>query len=196
MKRNLRNWMVLLLVGIMVLSMTGCSQTKKAEKAVENMLDALQNYDLERAQEYMDVEAMEESVGSDDESSEEFMRIIFEDMEYEILSSEQIDDETVEVSVEVTTIDMTKFMQSYFAKALEFAFSNLDATDEETEAKMEELMQECLEDTRDERITQEAVATVVKGDDGWKVESDDALINAMLGGLPEATKNLEANFGE
>lgn len=194
MKKALKKLVAMLLVGMMALSMTGCGEAKQAEKAVTKMMDAFQVGDMEEAQKYVDISRIEESTESEDESSDRILEIIFQNMEYQILSSNRLDGNTVDVRMEITTVDMGKVMQNYFVKMLEYAFSNMDASEEEMDGKAEELLEDCIREVGDETVTNETTVTVLKGDDGWKVETSDEFINALLGGLPTATANMEANF--
>jgi len=204
MKKTLKLTTALLLVFTMVLSLTGCGEIKKAETSVNGLLTAFKNADIESAQKYINLDDLKEADGEDDSitSDTEFLvQNMFKQLDYKIISSEKKDDSTVVVTTEITNTDMKPVMGEFFASALQYAFSNAFAdpqpTEEETSKKMEELLITSLTKEDLATVTNTADITVVKAEDkSWKIKSDDAFLDALLGGLYKATKELENSFNE
>lgn len=194
----------LLLVFTCIFSLTGCGEIKKAETSVNGLLTAFKNADIESAQKYINLDDLKEADGEEDSitSDTEFLiQNMFKQLDYKIISSEKKDDSTVVVTTEITNTDMKPVMGEFFANALQYAFSNAFAepqpTEEETNKKMEELLITSLTKEDLATVTNTVDITVVKAEDkSWKIKSDDAFLDALLGGLYKATKELEKSFNE
>ena len=194
----------LLLVFACIFSLTGCGEIKKAETSVNGLLTAFKNADIESAQKYINLDDLKEADGEEDSitSDTEFLiQNMFKQLDYKIISSEKKDDSTVVVTTEITNTDMKPVMGEFFASALQYAFSNAFAdpqpTEEETNKKMEELLIASLTKEDLATVTNTVDITVVKAEDkSWKIKSDDAFLDALLGGLYKATKELENSFNE
>ena len=87
----------LILVSCMLLSFTGCGEVKNAEKAVNGMFTAFKNADLDEAQKYVNVDDTTNAENKSDENTAIILKAIFEKLDYEIISSEKIDDSLKEV---------------------------------------------------------------------------------------------------
>ena len=127
-----------------------------------------------------------------------FMENLFGKLEHKIISSEQIDKNTVVVKTEITAIDMKPVLAEYFTKALQYAFANALAnpqpSEEETNQKMEEMFVECVSKEDLATVTNEVDIKVVQVDKTWKIESTDELSNALLGGFAKAAEELSNSF--
>ena len=167
--------------------------TEEAEEAVKKMFKALKSYDIEEAQKYVDVDEIA-SEADTNENSTLFMKTAFESLEYEIKSSEKIDENNVIVNTSITAIDMKPVMSEFFTKAMQYAFSiafaETQPSEEEQNKKMEEILVECITKPDLVNVTNEVSVKVSKIDNEWKIEADDAFTNAVLGGLVDATNDL------
>lgn len=190
-------------VVIIILSMlfaVGCNEVQQAEKTVNSALSALQKMELEESEKYYleDSESSEETDIQDIEDIE-MMKNMFKKLEYTIKSSEKVDSKTVNVVVEITTVDMSTVLSDYLQKAMQWAFSNALAdpqpTEEETEKKMTELFNECLAAEDLKTVTQEITIKVVKDGTAWKLDADENFVNAATGNLMEAAEKLSENLG-
>jgi len=188
---------------ILVLSLSGCSEVQKAESAVNNMFTAFKNLDFDEAQKYINVEDIKiselEEDGSATSDYDMFMRALFNKLDYKIISSEKIDNDTVNVTTEITAVDMKPVLTDYFTEALKYAFSTMfddpQPTEEETAEKMEEIFFNSASKADLALVTNEVVIKVINVDGNWKIVSDDALANALFGGLISATEELANSFG-
>lgn len=193
MKNTMKRLMAVLLAGIMLFAFAGCSPTKKAEKAVKSFLDATASLDIEKAKGYINGGDEDELVFNEDIML--FGNELFGKMSYEIKETEEVDENTVNVIVEITNIDMKPVLGEFLRKALEFAFSNAyteDITEEEIEENYVRILSECLSEENLEMKTMEATVRVVLVDGEWKVEVDGEFMNAVLGGLGDATEEIQS----
>ena len=198
MKNAMKKTLAAVMALVLALSLVACGEIAKAEGAVNGLLTALKTGDMEQVMTY---------TGSDELISEEELlgggvevaMALFGKMEYSIVSSEQVDDDTVNVTVEVTNVDMKVAMGQFMMKALEYAFSNAFAdpqpTEEETTAAMIGMLGEVINDPEATTTTGQATLVVNKTDAGWIVDVDDAAIDVISGGIVTAAERMEESFG-
>lgn len=197
--RKYKSIITILLTLVLILSLTGCGEIKKAETAVNGMFTAFKNLDFEEAQKFVNVEDITKAGNEVNKNSMLIMETVFGNLGYEIVSSEKIDNDNVVVKTKVTATDMKTVMGEFLTKALEYtfsnAFSNPRPTEEETNKKMEEILVECASKPELATVTNEVDIKVVKTESKeWKIEADDTFINALLGGLADAAKEMENTF--
>lgn len=197
--KKIKSITAIFLTLILMLSLAGCGEIKKAETAVNGMFAAFKNLDFEEAQKYVNVEEITKPDNETDENSKLIMETVFDKLNYEILSSEKIDENTVMVKTKITATDMKPVMGEFISKALEYAFSTAfsspQPTEEETNKKMEEILVECASKPDLATVTNEVDIKVVKTESkNWKIEADETFVNAVLGGLTEAAKEMGNSF--
>ena len=197
--KRIKSITAIILTLILTLSLTGCGEIKKAETAVNGMFTAFKNLNFEEAQKYVNVDEITKAGEEANENSMLIMETVFDNLSYEIISSEKVDNETVIVKTKVTATDMKPVLGEFLAKALEYAFSNAFAnpqpTEEETNKKMEEILVECASKPDLATVTNEVDIKVIKTESkDWKIEADDAVVNALFGGLADAAKEMENAF--
>ena len=202
MKRIIKVSVFVIFVVSMALSLAACGAdvTKKAEASVNGMFQAFQALDFQAAQQYIDLDklAFDAEEIDLDTDAQMFMKALFDKLDYEILSSEKIDDNTVNVVVKITALDMKPILADFMVAALQYAFSSAFAdpqpTEEETAQKIEELFVEATSKDDVTTVTNEVTVKVVNSDDGWKIDPDDTFTNALFGGLKEAAESLAEAF--
>ncbi len=182
----------------LILSLSGCGEIQKAESTVKGMFEAFKNLDFEEAQKYVNVGDITSVSDEASVNVEKIIETVFGSLDYEIVSSEKVDDHVV-VKTKITAIDMKPVMSDFFSKALEYAlanaFSSSQPTEEETTAKMEEILVECLSKSDLTTVTNEVAIKVVKNEDKkWEVEAEDDFVNAVLGGLMDAVEEMSDAF--
>lgn len=198
--KRIKSIIATILALVLLLSLTGCGEIKKAETAVNGMFTAFKNTDIEAAAKYVDVDEINASEDSSDSISTELvMKTIFNKLDYKIISSEKVDDTTVKVKTEITVTDMKSVLGEFFTNAMQYAFStafsNPQPTEEETSKKMEEMFIESASKEDLATVTNEVDITVVKTENNeWKVKSDDTFADALLGGLITAGEELSKAF--
>ena len=201
MKKYVKLISLMLVVTTMAMMLTGCSATKKAETTVHSAFAALKALDFEKASEYLDVD---EIMNTDDENDtlslddNVFMETLFGRLDYEIISSEEIDENTVVVKTRISAVDMKPVLGEFFGKALQYAFASAFAnpkpSDEEMNRKMEEMFVECASKEDLEMVTNEVDIRVIQVDKKWKIELGDTLSDALLGGLAKAAEEISNAF--
>lgn len=196
--KKIKSIIAVVLTLVLVFSLTGCGEIKKAETSVNGMFTAFKNLDFEEAQKYVNVDDITNGENSND-NAEAVMNAIFGNLNYEIVLSEKVDDSTVIVKTSITATDMKPVMGEFFTQAMQYAFStafsDTQPSEEEQNKKMEEILVECASKPDLATVTNEVDIKVVKNENKeWKIEADDTFVNAVLGGLMDAAKSLENAF--
>ena len=196
--KKIKSIIAVVLTLVLVFSLTGCGEIKKAETSVNCMFTAFKNLDFEEAQKYVNVDDITNGENSND-NAEAVMNAIFGNLNYEIVLSEKVDDSTVIVKTSITATDMKPVMGEFFTQAMQYAFStafsDTQPSEEEQNKKMEEILVECASKPDLATVTNEVDIKVVKNENKeWKIEADDTFVNAVLGGLMDAAKSLENAF--
>lgn len=198
MKKYLKSISSIIIIAMVATLFTGCGEIKKAETVVNKTFTAFKELDLETAKQYIDVDDIMDSETSLTVDEKTFMEKIFGKLEHKIISSEKIDSSTVVVKTEITAIDMKPVLTEFFGMAIQYAFSNAFAnpqpSEEETNKKMMEMFNECASKEDLAMVTNEVDIKVVKADDGWKIETDDVLSDAILGGLEKAAEEISESM--
>ena len=202
MKKVLKLFVLMILVVSMTLSLVACGTgvTEKAEASVNGMFQAFKALDFEKAQQFVNLNELtfDKDEVSLDVEAKTFMKALFGKLDYAIVSSEKVDDNTVNVVVKITALDMKPILADFMIAALQYAFSNAFAdpqpTEEETAQKMEELLVAAATKDGLTTVTKEVTVKVVNRDNSWKIAPDDAFTNALFGGLKEASDALNESF--
>ena len=202
MRKQLKILSLILAAVMVAVSLTACGANpeKQAEKAVSICFTALKAGELETAANYLnDTDII--GIGDDTEDSamnEAMTKTVFGKLNYKILSSTLVDDNTVTVKVEISNVDMKPVFTEFFTQALQYALTNAFAdpkpTEEESNQKMEEIFNSCISKEDLATVTKEVDVKVVNDGDSWIIEGDDKLANALLGGLLDAVEELEDSF--
>ncbi|MBO5452391.1 MAG: hypothetical protein J6A69_00280 [Clostridia bacterium] len=203
MKKSMRIIVSVLLLLTTVFSLAGCGEIKKAERTVNDTFTALKALDFETASEFINIQDVMKTDDSDepvDLENNVFLENIFDKLEYEIISSEKIDKNTVIVRTKITAVDMAPVLQDFLTEALQYAFANAFAdppvSDEEMNKKMEEIFVGCINKEDLTTVTNEVDIKVVKVDKVWKIEVADELSDALLGGFKKAAEEISDSLGE
>ncbi len=126
------------------------------------------------------------------------MAQVFDELEYEILTSEKIDKNTVHVKTKITAVDMKPVLKEFFVAYIQYAFANALAdsqpTEEEVEAKAKEIFLESLENHGDVIVTNEVNIKVVREGKEWKVQPDEAFVEALFGEIIKATEEIQESL--
>ncbi len=190
---------IFLLVFMLLLNVA-CSKGETAEQATINALNAVKTLDKDILNKYMNYnDLVETSEDSNDQESEEHVKKIFENLEYEIISSEEKENEAV-VNVEITNIDMEKVMgetmKSALAEAFSQAFSSIgeQQSDEENEDMFNEYFNNAIENNKDFKAINTVDIKLTKVDGQWKINMDSDLQNALMGNLLKIANQFKEVF--
>ena len=197
--KALKRTVSVLLLAVLLFSMTGCSDTAVAERKVRAMMTVIRHLDMETAQKYFDLNDL---TGGNftEEQLEEFgpvLEDLCKEIDYEILSSEQIDETTVEVKTSITAVDMEPVFKDFMADFLPYALgaSFSGTSEEEMTEKAAAYFEEALEDHKTEKTTVTVDIQVIKGEDGWEVNAEETLLNALFGGLLDSIEAFSEGLG-
>ncbi len=194
----------LVCVFIMAVTLVSCG-IESPERAVENALNAIKNLDTETMEKYFGEEELFEGDGEDATDdileAEEVEKLLVEKLSFKILSSEK-DGDNATVKVEITNIDMqsvfARYMEELFSMAMEEVFLELESDDYE-EIEEEEVLQifmDILSDEENKMTTSKVELKLSKTGGSWEIAADEALIDAIYGGIFTTISNMEFDFME
>lgn len=132
--------------------------------------------------------------GTEDEDMEiEMLRLVFQNLSYKIISSDEKGDEAT-VEAEITNTDMGSVMQELIQRLIVLAFSGIDES--EIDAKMMEIMNQEVNKDEIETVTNTVTMNLKKTDGKWKISTDDALADALTGGMMTFAERMGSAFSE
>ena len=173
-------------------TLTSCKEVENAEKAVTDFMTAIQNCDYETMASIgngMDAD----KINTTDEQSKQVFDNLFNKTTYEIKSAELQEDKSVLVTADITTVDVGKAystaITNSFSQLLSNAFSSEELSDEESEQIIIDNLVNELNNSNTGTVTTTVNIKVLKVDKTWKVDYDDAFINAITGNLKSTLQN-------
>lgn len=192
MKIKLKNICLVLLIMACMFTLTSCKEVENAEKAVTDFMTAVQNCDYETMASIgngMDTD----KINTTDEQSKQVFDNLFNKTTYEIKSAELQEDKSVLVTTDITTVDVGKAystaITNSFSQLLSNAFSGEELSDEESEQIIIDNLVNELNNSNTGTVTTTVNIKVLKVDKTWKVDCDDAFINAITGNLKSTLQN-------
>ena len=154
---------------------------------VEGMFSTLKNGDYDEVNEYINYnEVISSSNVLDSESlDEETMNLLFDKLSWKITETTQ-EQNTADVTVEVTNKNFKTIIGNFMQNALRVAFSGQELSDEEMEnSLLEELRSEDVE-----TITTTQTINLTKQDGKWVINTTGKnLVDILLPGLSEAVNS-------
>ena len=123
----------------------------------------------------------------------EMLRLVFQNLSYKIISSDEKGDEAT-VEAEITNTDMGSVMQELIQRLIVLAFSGIDES--EIDAKMMEIMNQEVNKDEIETVTNTVTMNLKKTDGKWKISTDDALADALTGGMMTFAERMGSAFSE
>lgn len=192
MKIKLKNICLVLLIMACMFTLTSCKEVENAEKAVTDFMTAIQNCDYETMASIgngMDAD----KINTTDEQDKQIFDNLFNKTTYEIKSAELQEDKSVLVTTDITTVDVGKAystaITNSFSQLLSNAFSGEELSDEESEQIIIDNLVNELNNSNTGTVTTTVNIKVLKVDKTWKVDCDDAFINAITGNLKSTLQN-------
>ena len=190
---------VILLTAVMMLA-AACSGTEsEALGGLEDILNALKSCDSEKIDEYYSFDQVTAYVDkADGERFRDAVISTLSKMDYKIDSTERVSDSAVNVTVELTTVDFSKIVESYIDKVMNKVNSSdyqkkvPGMTEEEYTKEMTELMNNCISENMDTKTTKTLTVTMIKGASGkWTVGGNtDEFLGALFADLSDAVDYL------
>lgn len=192
MKIKLKNICSVLLIMACMFTLTSCKEVENAEKAVTDFMTAIQNCDYETMASIgngMDAD----KINTTDEQDKQIFDNLFNKTTYEIKSAELQEDKSVLVTTDITTVDVGKAystaITNSFSQLLSNAFSDEELSDEESEQIIIDNLVNELNNSNTGTVTTTVNIKMLKVDKTWKVDCDDAFINAITGNLKSTLQN-------
>lgn len=187
----------LFLAIILLLGVTGCGSVKAAspEASINGFFQAMQDGDLEKAEEYLtDDDAISDAV--EDTSylpeAKTIVSAVCGKIEFEILSTQTQDDGSVKVTLSLTTVEMLPLLKDYAQDVLhytvDYAFDEEKPSNLEVAKKLGEMFREAASEPDLKTYTVELNVIVTETEDGWQIHADNEFVDAVLGGLVDAWK--------
>ena len=197
-----RRSLALLLGLAMLFTLAACGTSRpSAQSVTEDAIKALQKADLNAMQETWDETMIEDDVFQD-EQAQNLLTALTKKLTYKVLSAEENEsDGTAVVSMEFTNVDMAPAIedafQEIFQKALSSAFQG---SQEPTEAEITGILVQAITDAANQEdakmITLSAEVPLELVDDQWQIQPDDAILDAMFGGIFTAMEAMGAALTE
>lgn len=194
-----------LLMGLgLLVALAACGTSRpSAQSVTEDAIQAVQAADLASLQQYWGGEMLdEETLGLKGEDAE-LLTALTKNLTYKVVSAEEDESAgTAVVSVEFTNTDMAPVMgdlvQSLIGDAFQYAFLPEDQqpTDEELSEQYMQKFTELLnaEDLTTKTTSVEIPLTLVE--DQWQITPDEAIVDAMFGGLLTVADSMDEAFSE
>lgn len=179
-------------------SLCGCNEVKDAESALNSAITALQAGDYEKASGYINGGEVLDSNGmlNNLENGEELVKALFARLSCKINSSEKIDNDNVKINADITAINTSNAFNNTVSQIFSLAFSGKNMSEEEMDSKMIEIFTENLSSEDAETVTNTVDINMIKTDEGWKVDANEEVQDAITGGLVSAAENLGSSLGE
>ncbi|MHB8074011.1 DUF5105 domain-containing protein [Desulfosporosinus fructosivorans] len=188
----------LIMVFIMVI-LGGCgTKAETPEQSVTKALTAIKNLDNEAAQIYFANEDLfDGKLENEALKNDETAKLVVEKLSFKTLSS-SIKENTATVKTEITNIDVGSIFGEYVKQAMSIAFSNAFSgnklSDEDVKQQADKMFSDLLKKEDNKTITSTVDIQLTKSDTGWKINMDDSLSDAILGGLVSAGNKMSGDF--
>lgn len=172
-----------------LLMVSGCNTVYEAEDAFNGFMVAVGICDFDSALNYIDKDKYEEnfSLYIDNQM---YLSKFFDDMSYEIISSQKLDSNTVQITAKITAIDMKPVLHTLYEESVKLVsksnYSDFWVAEEQTTARMEKLLGRIASDSELSTISEEHVVKVVNKDGKWLVEPDAGFMATVSGDFEKA----------
>lgn len=188
----------------------GCaaSEEKAAKEAADNGMKQLQKADLDKASDYIGgLEGAEKNLKKYEKEgidSDKLVKAIFGNMEYEIKDAEMKDDDTVDIKMEVTNVDMKKAASAWadaVRKDIRRSDSKLvkaymESGGSDYKALYKAVFNMLVDkiDTEDSTTTQNITVNAKKSGGSYKLDFTEKQVNKIAGNLEDAFDDVRSGF--
>lgn len=176
------------------LLLAGCGGNGTPEEVTEGALQAIQAADADAFYRYASKDsALFADSDTWGDGEWQLMKLMYQNLTYEIKDS-SIDGDMATVTADITNTDFSQILMSAMNEIVSATMSG--ELTEADEAKIADFMitsmQEAANSGDVETATETVDITLEKDGDDWKVQTDDALLNALGGGnLDSVTEMLQ-----
>ncbi|MCX7614826.1 MAG: DUF5105 domain-containing protein [Clostridiales bacterium] len=178
------------------LLLAACGSVMTPDQTASKAFDAIKTLDKQTAERYVDYDQlMDFSEGDNLASDDATMKLLIKHFSYKIISTNIIDDKAI-LKAEITNLDFKPIFDEYVKEAGQMMVSNAlakggdNVTDDQLRLKMQDLFQTLLNISNAKQITVTVEFTMTKEQDGWQIEPNDALQDAVFGGLSGEIRNM------
>ncbi len=106
------------------------------------------------------------------------IQMLFGNMTYRVKSLTMGENNNAIVTTEITNVNMSAVMQ-----AVQSSLKASSGSSNQTQEEILSMIQEAIEQNKDNTVTQTVEIEVVKGNDTWKVKTTTELLTAISGGV-------------
>lgn len=179
----------LLLCISVLLGITGCNAVDKAEDAFNGFMVTMGICDFDGALNFVDKDKYGESF-SVFKDNMMYLTKFFDDMSYEILSSQKVDSDNVNITVRITAIEMKPILHTLYEETAKLVnnskFSDVWEAEDKATARVEKLLGRIAMGSDLSTVSSEIVVKVSKKDGKWLVVPDAVFMEAVSGGFEKA----------
>jgi hypothetical protein len=195
---------------VITFAFVSCSANETPEQAVSKALTAVKELDKATIQKYFGEEDLINKEETEEEldhkaeiemlDDEDNFKLFVKNISFEILSS-NIKDDKATVTAKITNIDMKPIFREYMRQAFSIAmseafFGDNEQDDEELQKEMEQIFIDLLSDEENKKVTSTVEIKLSKDKNSWKIDADDVLLDAILGGFYSVAKSFEDDSDE
>lgn len=195
--KSLKKLFVLILTLAFLTALCGCNEVKDAESALNSTIAALQEGDYAKASGYINGSEILDNneMLKNAKNTESLVIALFSNLSCSINSSEKIDSTNVKINADITNVNTANAFKNTITQAFSLALSG-NVSQDEMESKILEIFTQNLSGEDAETVTNTVDINMVKTEDGWKIDADEKVQDAITGGLVSAAENLGSSLSE
>ena len=186
----MRKIISILVASVMVFSLCSCKEIEKSEEVVNGFFAAITSDDKEGLAQYI-AHSNDDNVLND--YGQDFWNA-FSKITYEIKSAEidENDKKKVNVVTDVQAVDLATLYQNAVTEAIQAAFANIFAVEDNIDVSDEAFDRFAKSLSSDDvpMDTNTVTISVIKTKDGWKIEPNKELYDAITGGFVSYVEKL------
>lgn len=160
---------------------------------INNIFTALKSGNQEEIKKYLGEETVEEVSGNaEDDNSKEMAKVMLNNLEYEIVST-NVNFKEGTVILKVSNKDLETVFENYMKKVFSLAFSQAlgKMSEEDFNAELLENFKEQYNSENVETITNEITIKMSRENGIWKIDADQQqIVNAILPGYESVMNSL------
>lgn len=177
---NMKKILCLLLAAVMAVSLISCGSSD-AKSELERTLKAVKAGNIEY------FENSEEELSEEDA---EYYQLMIKNFDYKILSCEENEaGDAASAEVKFTNTDMKAVMTDFMSQALQLsmknAFGDNPKSDDQLQKEIEQIFVDLLKSDDYQKVETTVTVKLTKEEDGWAIDFDDTVIDAILGGIDD-----------
>ncbi|WP_434297466.1 DUF4878 domain-containing protein [Clostridium sporogenes] len=196
MKSIFKKLTPVIFITLLSISLTGCSP--KPDETVKDFFGALKQQDIKKASTFINANSFYKELKVDEFDSKEqekIVKAVLSKFDYSLGDVEK-NGHTAKAKVSVTSIDLgkitTKTIDEILPNLIDEAFSKGKIDEKKQQAVIIQHMLNSINDPNAPKIKTNITVKLVKGDNGWLIEPDEELANALSGNLYSVAKKFQS----